>query len=343
MLYNAMQEKIYKNLSFIGFIMDKAIHSINSEDKGMYKKLVLMAGFASVFAASLLIVMKLIMWLYSGSSAVLASLTDSLLDCCASFINLLALRYALAPADKDHRFGHFKAESLASLAQAAFIGGSALLLIAHGIDRIKDPQEVLYVNSAIIVSVISIFVTLSLVTFQGLVYKKTKSQAIGADRYHYLSDVGLNLGVVLSLVLSSLGYIWADGLFAVLLGVYICYGSYHIGSQAVSTLLDRSMSKDDHQRVMQAILSIKDVVSLHDLKTRQAGPQVFIQCHLVLPANITLHKAHDIASHAESAVAKLFPEAEITMHMEPDCDETFKGVEFIDHVTCDISHIHKKD
>lgn len=320
--------------------MNSAVHT-NNEDKGLYKKLVLMAGFASVIAAITLIVMKLIMWLYSGSSAVLASLTDSLLDLCASFINLLALRFALSPADKDHRFGHFKAESLASLAQAAFIGGSALLLVAHGIERIKEPQEVLYVNSAIVVSVISIIVTITLVTFQGIVYKKTKSQAIGADRYHYLSDVGLNLGVVLSLVLSSLGYMWADGLFAVLLGIYICYGSYHIGREAVSTLLDRSMPKDDHQMVMQAILSTKEVISLHDLKTRQAGPQVFIQCHLVLASNITLWHAHEIASRAENAVRKLFPEAEISMHMEPDCDETFKGVEFIDHISCDITNLHK--
>lgn len=308
--------------------------------KDSYKKLVLMAGFASVATACALIVMKLIMWMYSGSSAVLASLTDSLLDCCASLVNLLALRFAIAPADTDHRFGHYKAESLASLAQAAFIGGSALLLIAHGIDRVREPQEVMYVNSAIIVSVVSIVITLILVSFQAYVYNKTKSQAIGADRYHYLSDVGLNLGVVLALVLSGFGYMWADGLFAILLGIYILYGSYHIGHSAISTLLDRSMSKEDHQKVMQSILDVPGVVSLHDLKTRQAGPQCFIQCHLVLSSSISFLQAHDIANHAEDAVRKLFPDAEITMHMEPDSDETYREVQFIDHTTCDISHIH---
>ena len=95
-----------------------------------YRTLVLSAGAASIATAGTLIALKCGVWLYSGSSSMLASLTDSVLDLAASLVNLLALRFALTPPDRDHRFGHFKAEALASLSQAAFIGGSAFLLIS---------------------------------------------------------------------------------------------------------------------------------------------------------------------------------------------------------------------
>ena len=192
-----------------------------------YRKLVLLAGFASVATAISLILMKAAVWFFSGSSTILASLTDSLIDCCASFINLLALRFALAPADKDHRFGHYKAEALAALTQAAFISGSSILLIVHGFERLQHPEVIGYIDAAIIVTTLSLLITVCLVSFQSYVYKKTSSEAINADRYHYLSDILLNVGVVASLILSRFNFAWADGLFTVILGFYILHSAYY--------------------------------------------------------------------------------------------------------------------
>lgn len=313
--------------------MNQSLNLIDSK----YKKLVMLAGISSVSTAILLIVLKFFVWFLSGSSAILASLTDSLVDCMASLINLLALRFALTPADDNHRFGHYKAESLASLSQAAFIGGSAALLIFHGIERFKNPIVMENLDIAIYVSIFSIFITLVLVAFQSFVYKKTKSQAIGADRYHYLSDVILNLGVILALVLSNLNYLWADGFFAVALGLFILKGSYHIGREAISTLLDRSLPTNVNQQIMSSILSVDGVISIHDLKTRQAGPQVFIQCHIVINGNYSLIKAHEITNEAEKKIELLFPDADITMHMEPDDEETFNSINFVDHKVCSIN------
>lgn len=301
-----------------------------------YKKLVMLAGFASISTASTLIILKFAIWMFSSSSTLLASLTDSLVDLGASFVNLLALRFALAPPDSEHRFGHYKAESLASLAQAAFIGGSAVLLVVHGIERLLNPQQVAYIDIAIYVSIAATLITVLLVLFQGYVYKKTKSQAIGADRYHYLSDIVLNIGVVIALVFTSMGYLWADGLFASLLGLYILKGSYHIGHSAVGTLLDKAMDFKDQNKIMQCILEDHKIISLHDLKTRHAGPQVFIQCHLVLDSKISLHEAHEITNEAENRILKLYPEAEITIHMEPDDEATFAQIQFADYLACKV-------
>ena len=247
-----------------------------------YRTLVMIAGFASVGTALLLIVMKLVVWLFSGSTTILASLTDSVIDLGASFINLLALRFALTPADKDHRFGHYKAEALASLSQAAFICGSALVLIINGYDRLVKPVPISYIDIAIYVSIASIILTIGLTVLQGKVCKLTGSEAVAADRFHYLSDVGLNASVILSLILSKMGYDWADGLITIFLGLYIMKSAFHIGHVAISTLLDRSMSPDDNSKIIRAILSVPGLKSFHDLRTRQAGPQHYIQCHIVL-------------------------------------------------------------
>ena len=131
-----------------------------------YKKLVMIAGGASVATAILFIIIKFVVWVISSSTVIFASLTDSIFDLLASLVNLLALKFSLSPPDKEHRYGHHKSQALASLAQAAFIGGSSVLLVIHGIERCLHPQGVLYLDLAIIVSVISIVITVLLVLLQ---------------------------------------------------------------------------------------------------------------------------------------------------------------------------------
>ena len=138
-----------------------------------YKKLVMLAGIASVSVAVTFIVIKVVVWLISSSTVIFASLTDSIFDLLASLVNLLALRFSLIPPDKEHRFGHFKSQALASLAQAAFIGGSSVLLVIHGVERCITPQNLVHVDLAILVSIVSIVFTILLVLFQTYVYNRT--------------------------------------------------------------------------------------------------------------------------------------------------------------------------
>lgn len=288
-----------------------------------YRRLVTFAGFASVATGVAFVFVKLAVWLFSGSSSMFASLTDSVFDSLAALINLVTLRYSLTPADREHRYGHFKAQALASLAQAAFIGGSAVLLVIHGIDKFRHPQEVENALAALGVSGCTIALTLILVTFQGYVYRKTRSELVYADRFHYISDIGLNLGVMAALALSFYGHLWADGMFAAIIGVLILRGAWKIGYDAANTLVDKTLEVRENQEIMKALLTTPGVRSLHDLKTRKAGPQYFIQCHLVLDPRISLQDAHAIASAAESSVRESgFAEADISLHMEPDSPET---------------------
>ena len=282
-----------------------------------YSRWVTLAGLASTATAAILILAKLIAWLLTGSSSLLASLTDSLMDISASLINLFALRYSLTPADHDHSFGHGKAESLASLAQAAFITGSALVLVMNGFSRLVNPEPLKNLDIGIWVTVGSLALTLVLVTFQSLVVQKTQSQAIRADRLHYQSDVLFNIGVLLALGCSWYGWLWADGLFAILLGLFILKGAVQIGYEAVQTLLDRQLPDEERALIQELAVSVPGVHGIHDLRTRQAGPLRFIQLHLELDDALPLVQAHELADQTEALILAKFPGADVIIHMDP--------------------------
>ncbi len=282
-----------------------------------YSRWVTLAGLASTATAGILILAKLVAWLMTGSSSLLASLTDSLMDISASLINLFALRYSLTPADHDHSFGHGKAESLASLAQAAFITGSALVLVMNGFSRLVNPEPLKNLDIGLWVTVGSLALTLVLVAFQSLVVQKTQSQAIRADRLHYQSDVLFNLGVLLALGCSWYGWLWADGLFAILLGLFILKGALEIGYEAVQTLLDRQLPDEEREQIVELVKSVPGVHGIHDLRTRQAGPLRFIQLHLELDDALPLLRAHDLADQAEALILEKYPGADVIIHMDP--------------------------
>ena len=282
-----------------------------------YSRLVTMAGLASTATAGILILAKLSAWLLTDSSSMLASLTDSLMDISASVINLLAIRYSLVPADDDHSFGHGKAESLASLAQAAFITGSALVLVMNGFSRLVSPQPMEHLGIGLWVTIGALALTLLLVTFQSYVVKRTDSQAIKADRLHYQSDLLLNSGVLVALALSWYGWLWADGLCAILLGIYILRSAMQIGYEATQTLLDRQLPDEERDEISRLTTSVSGVHGLHDMRTRHSGQLRFIQLHIELDDDLPLRRAHAIADEVEALLLKAFPASDVIIHMDP--------------------------
>jgi ferrous-iron efflux pump FieF len=276
------------------------------------------ATYASVSVAAILVAIKLGAYLVTGSIAMLSTLVDSVLDVAASFINLFAVRAALTPADHNHRFGHGKAEPLAGLGQAAFITGSALFLAVNSIRLLWVPQPV--ENGAVGVGVmgISIILTLALVHYQRKVIGKTGSLAIRADSLHYLGDVLVNIGVIVALVLSTvLGWSLADPLFALGIAVYILRTAWQIISHSLNQLMDQELPEENRVQIIQLALSHREVLDFHDLRTRAAGQNLFIQFHLGVDGELSLQRAHQIGKEVEAKVLNIFPQAEIIIHQDP--------------------------
>ena len=158
---------------------------------------------ASLAVALTLVALKLAASVMTGSVSILSSLVDSVSDSGASLVTLIAVRQAMRPADAHHRFGHGKAEPLAALGQALFVTGSALLLCVEAVRRLIEPEPVGEGPVAIAVMVFAIVATLLLVRYQDRVIARTQSLAVGADRLHYVGDLLINLGVILSILLSQ--------------------------------------------------------------------------------------------------------------------------------------------
>ncbi|KPK49995.1 MAG: ferrous iron transporter [Myxococcales bacterium SG8_38_1] len=275
------------------------------------------ATYASVATAVLLVSMKLGAWLMTGSVSILASLMDSLMDSAASALNLIAVRYSLVPADEEHRFGHGKAEPLAGVAQAAFIGGSAVFLTLHAVERLRFPRAVEEVRIGIAVMVVSIVLTALLLLIQRRAIQQTQSTAIRADALHYATDLLTNLSVIIALLLSNYGWAWADSVMAISVAAYIFYSAGRIGYEAVQQLLDRELGAEVQAQILAIARRPPEVQGIHDLRTRQSGQVQFVQLHLELDGALSLQSAHAIADRVEREIRALLPDAEIIIHQDP--------------------------
>lgn len=277
------------------------------------------ATWAAVGVAVVLIVVKLFAWYVTGSVAVLSSLLDSLLDAAASLVNLVAVRQALVPPDAQHRFGHGKAEPLASLAQAAFISGSALLLLSEAVNRLIAPQPPARSEIGVVVMAFSMVMTAALVLFQRHVIRRTGSVAISADSLHYASDFVVNASVIVSLLLASwLGWTLVDPLCGIAIGVYIAYSAFRIARTALDLLMDHELPDADRARIVTIARAHPQVRDVHDLRTRSAGQQIFIQLHLELARDISLKRAHVVSDAVEHELLAAFPNAEVIIHQDPE-------------------------
>lgn len=280
-------------------------------------RLMRLATYASISVAVTLVAAKLAAWMVSDSVSLLATLIDSTLDALASLINLVAVHHALSPADREHRFGHGKAEALAGLGQAAFIAGSAGFLLLQAGRRLLDPVPLEAYGLGVTVMLFSIVATLALLTFQRYVIRKSDSTAIKADELHYRTDLLVNASVILALLLSVQGWPGFDALFALGIAIYILYSAWSIVGQSLDHLMDRELPDGERANIKRLATSHTQVRGMHDLRSRRSGVSTFIQLHLELDDELTLIQAHKISDEVELNLLQAYPGAEIIIHTDP--------------------------
>lgn len=275
------------------------------------------ATYASISVALVLVLAKTIAWLATDSVVLLATLIDSTLDVLASLVNLFAVRHALTPADKEHRFGHGKAEALAGLGQSAFIAGSAGFLLLESGRRLLNPVPLESYGPGLVVMGFSIVLTLCLMMFQRHVIRKTNSTAIKADALHYRTDFMVNASVILALVLAIEGWEGFDALFAIGIAIYILYSSWEIVQQSVGDLMDRELPNEEREKIKRIATGHAGVLGLHELRSRRSGIATFIQLHLEVDDSLTVVQAHQISDEVQREVQQAYPTAEIIIHVDP--------------------------
>jgi cation diffusion facilitator family transporter len=281
-------------------------------------KLVLIASYSSVAVSLIIIIAKLIGWILTDSLTLLASLADSLLDITASFINLVAIKYAQQPPDHEHRFGHTKAEDLAVFAQSSIFAISGVLIAFSAVERFFSPLRV--ENSAIGIGIIvfSIVLTILLITVQKFVIGKTNSHVISADHLHFKTDLLANIVIIFSLYFSSqFNVMFLDPLCALLIAMYLLHGAWELLQRAFNNLMDHEFTDAEKDKLKLIIKAHPKTIGLHDLRTRYAGTKPFIQFHLELDGTISLNEAHAISDEIEVMLIAEYPGADIIIHQDP--------------------------
>jgi ferrous-iron efflux pump FieF len=272
----------------------------------------------SVATALILTALKAGVWIATGSVSILASLADSGLDLIAAIGSFVAVRYAVAPPDAEHRFGHGKAEAFASLVQAGLVFASAALVGQEAIVRLLHPQPVMRGAWAIGAMAVSTGLTALLVAAQTRVLRQARSVAVTGDRAHYLADLGSNVVALVAIGASALlGLGGLDALGGLAVAAVLLWGAVSVFRQASAELMDRELPDDARARIVALMTEDPRLTDVHQLRTRAAGPTVHIQMHADLDPELSLEHVHEVVVAAEKRVLEAFPSADIIIHADP--------------------------
>lgn len=282
-------------------------------------KLTTRAAMASVSVACLLMALKGYAAWATGSMAMLGSLADTVLDLLASVVTLLGVRVAALPADAEHRFGHGKAEALVALFQGIVIAGSSVGILIEAIRRLSHVQPADNAGFGIAASLVAIVVTLFLLAYQRKVIRLTGSLAIRTDFIHYQSDVLLNIAVIVALALEAFLHLGgADPVFGIAIALWLFWGAWHAGREAVDQLMDKEWPEDERRRFVEVASRHPELKHLHDLRIRTSGARHFAQFHMWVDPDMTIAHAHDVVHELEQMLEAEFPHTEVLIHLDPE-------------------------
>jgi ferrous-iron efflux pump FieF len=282
-------------------------------------RLAVRAALASVATAAILIVLKSVAALQTGSVAMLGSLADSGLDLLASTISLYGVRVAAMPADREHRFGHGKAEALAALVQVGIISISAAAIAWHAIGRLLEGAATNEAEFGIAVSLTAIAATFALLAYQRRVIARTGSIAIRTDHVHYQSDLLLNLSVIAALALDQyVGIRGADPVLGIGIALWLAWSAWKASSHAVDQLMDKEWPEEKRRRFRAIATRHPDLKGVHELRTRTSGSRDFAQFHIWVDPSMSVRRAHVVMDEIEALLKPEFPDTEILIHLDPE-------------------------
>lgn len=277
------------------------------------------AALASVVVAILLLTLKGWASWQTGSVAMLGSLADTALDLFASLVTLFGVIYAAQPADREHRFGHGKAEALAALFQVMLVTVSALWIGWRSVERLMNGAVTAEAEAGIAVSLVALALTFALLFYQRRIIARTGSVAIGADHLHYQSDLLLNGAVIAALALDQYAGIgWADPLFGFAIALWLLVGAWRSASRSIDQLMDREWPEDRREKLLLLAQTHPKLKGIHDLRTRTSGNRHFVQFHIWVDPDMTVRQAHKVMDEVEAVLMEEFPGVEFLMHTDPE-------------------------
>lgn len=282
------------------------------------------ATVVSSSVATLLVIVKLILGVASGSVAVLASAIDSLLDMLVSAFNFFAIKKSEEHPDEEYHYGKAKVQAIAAVIEGTIITISGIYIIYEAIKKLSKGTETTLLTPSILAMTLSIIITYLLVKYLLKVARETDNLVIKADALHYQTDLWSNAAVLVALGLVYMTGIDAiDAIFGLGIGIYIIYSAYEIIQEGIEILLDRALDIDMVENIGKIISDHPEITSYHWLKTRTDGDTNYVEFHMVLRPSMLLLEAHRIADEVEDKIFLLDTKKKwiITPHFDPYDDE----------------------
>jgi ferrous-iron efflux pump FieF len=278
------------------------------------------AASVAAATASMLALAKLVVGFLTGSLVVLAAAVDSLMDVACSGMNAYFLRLAAKAPDAEHRFGHGKAEALSGVIQATIIAMGGFWLVARGVARLIAPMPIARPEAGIGIAVFSFVVSLWLVWFLRREARITKSLALRADAFHYVTDIATNAVAALALLgYRLLGWQWLDPVASLLIAVYIIHSAVEIVREAGNELLDRGLPHEVEEEVRAMLHGFApEVRGFSRYRSRRAGGMQFIEFDLLVERATSFERAHELAEAAIKLVRERHGEGtQVMVHTDP--------------------------
>ncbi|AJC94173.1 cation transporter [Campylobacter volucris] len=278
------------------------------------------ATISASICAIFLAIVKFVIGFTTGSVAILASAIDSLVDFVISILNFLALKKASQKSNNQYNFGYSKIEALMGLLEGFVIFIIGVYIFYESIVKIYHQERVDNLNLGIYVMVFALVVTFILVLFLSYVAKKTQSLIVESDCLHYKSDVLTNFFTLLALVIIYFTQFYIiDAIFGILVSFYIAFSSFKIIKKSLEFLMDKALDKEVVDWIQVCIQKHPEIISFHQLKTRQSPDKKYLSVHLVFCPIISLLNAHKIADDIEDEIRKNYKDDkwDIQIHLDP--------------------------
>jgi cation diffusion facilitator family transporter len=272
--------------------------------------------------------LKLAAWALTGSVALLSDALESIVNVAAAGLALWALWIAAHPADREHPYGHHKAEYLSAVVEGALIIVAALVILHEAGWALFEPRQLQAAWTGLVLN--GIATVLNAVWAMVLIRagRRWRSPAIGADGLHLLADVVTSVGVIGGIALAVvLDLPLLDPLLAGLVAINILWMGQRLVRRSVAGLMDAAPDPDTLERIRHAIaVSATGALEAHDVRTRHAGRASFVEFHLVVPGEWTVAEAHAVCDRIEAALKRELEGAVITIHVEPEDKAKQEGV-----------------
>ena len=299
--------------------MSKAIPAAASSAAEIHQKRLRRYILLSILASGVVIGLKLIAYLVTGSVGLLSDTLESLSNVVSALIALVALTLAARPADADHEYGHGKIEYISSSAQAGMILITAVSIVAPSVARLVQPQPIDQVGYGTVLATASALITLAVSLTLRRAGRLYRSIALEGEARQMLVDVFTTIGVIVGVIAASLtGWQQLDPLIGLAIGGYVVYSGIDLLRRSALGLTDSALPNDEHMQIKAVLGSYKsDGVEYHALRTRQAGALGFMTVHILVPGGWTIRQGHALSERIERDIQHKLPHVHVTTHIEP--------------------------